>query len=739
MLNFSGDGTVMVQGQDRVVAYAVTLGLPGSVYPTATLYVAAIEVQASTTSDMPDGTRLIAGYPTRTAQITLAGLVDQTDETKTAAWLFNPYSAGSPLYQKQVRLSTVTIDLGVQPAGTPELVRQFTGTIDDWTYNGDGTVTVQCLDTRNNMRTSVDIPAVVTEPPFNAGLTSEYAVDALLRGAFQGTISSWPAQRASVVFAAGMRTSVWPEVGSLVSSITAPQYLRGVFGSALGMNTIQSGGAITAATNWAFASTVTGADLFYETWLTDSTATEIDLIFANALSSATLAADFTITTGAIQLTPSFGDAPTTLASFTLAPGGSYIAARLHWPSGWASWSTTVYVDGNTYTASGTSVSPRSGNYGFLIAQILGGSIEAVQVTSESTPASNFGFVPQALLDPSLNTLQVIPEITGDPFTAIQAIADAELAVAGFNGAGVFLFKNRVTLASSPSVRTVSSLVALAQLQIQSGAEAYANRIQVPYTGWSFAAAGLVWSLDVPQVVRAGRTRNFTVAIPSGSLVTAPDTSFTVPTTGHTTTDGGSYYRASIDKAGTVERTGGVSVTLTQTNSTTLVVTVANTGSQDCWLVSPSNYTDIPAGTPSLWVGGVLVTQGSQLISDTGAVGAGEVLYQFPSNDWVQDQTTADTLAAWLLKDQSHPTPQLTNVAITPDPRLELTDRVEIQDVSRSGMDEYAVIWGSTISLSIDGDTVTYTQTLDARPVAAPGGWILGVPGRSELGQTTYVY
>jgi hypothetical protein len=30
------------------------------------------------------------------------------------------------------------------------------------------------------------------------------------------------------------------------------------------------------------------------------------------------------------------------------------------------------------------------------------------------------------------------------------------------------------------------------------------------------------------------------------------------------------------------------------------------------------------------------------------------------------------------------------------------------------------------------------MTIDARTIASPGTWILGVPGRSELGVTTYL-
>jgi hypothetical protein len=84
-------------------------------------------------------------------------------------------------------------------------------------------------------------------------------------------------------------------------------------------------------------------------------------------------------------------------------------------------------------------------------------------------------------------------------------------------------------------------------------------------------------------------------------------------------------------------------------------------------------------------------------------------------------------------------PLLTQVGILPDPRLELGDIVRILDSAYSGMDEYAVIWGNTISLSIDSGQLTYAQTISATPLGPPGAWLLGVPGRSELGSTAYLY
>jgi hypothetical protein len=87
---------------------------------------------------MPASTRLEVGYPAMSCTFTLSGLVDLTDESKTAGWLFGPYQATSPLYRKDALYAPVTVDVGLNTdaaagsatQGTPEYVRKFTGKVD---------------------------------------------------------------------------------------------------------------------------------------------------------------------------------------------------------------------------------------------------------------------------------------------------------------------------------------------------------------------------------------------------------------------------------------------------------------------------------------------------------------------------------------------------------------------------------------------------------------------------------
>lgn len=530
--------TAMYEGVEQIVAVSVRFTLPAAAaaYNDVTLAVDSVTVDASTTTDMPDGTRLQVGYPAREATIVLSGLVDQTDESKTAAWLFGPYSTDSPLYRSDVLYCPVTVDLGMYPEGSygvPEMLRKFTGVIDAAAVDPQaGTVTLTCIDRRSLLRSIPNLGAVAGSQSMT--LTSRDAITAILAAA----------------------------------------------------------------------------------------------------------------------------------------GGGFATA----------------------------------------------------------------------LDPSLNVLQVIPPVSGDPWQVIQQIADAELAVAGFDEYGVFRFTNRATLASAGSVRDVTSAASLKTLQIASSAASVVNRVTVPYTSWNFAAPSLVYQLRTVWRILPQETR--TITMRPDTLVTSLDLTVSKLPDGHTANDGRSYFRASSDRSGITEFPGTLTFAVSQPDSQTIKVVVKNTATRTtAWLASPASYADLTVGTPSLWIGGVAVTPDDELTADVqwppGAAASsrwGEVAYQAQSNPWVQDDATAADLADDILADSPRPRPDLTDISIVPDFRLQLTDRIRLVDPDRSGVDEYAVIFGENIHIE-DGQV---SHSLDARTVTFPGGWVLGVAGRTELGVTTYI-
>jgi hypothetical protein len=111
------------------------------------------------------------------------------------------------------------------------------------------------------------------------------------------------------------------------------------------------------------------------------------------------------------------------------------------------------------------------------------------------------------------------------------------------------------------------------------------------------------------------------------------------------------------------------------------------------------------------------------------------VHQISGNQWIQDFDTATLLAQDIVVDQCTPRPNLTGVSIVPDPRLQ-TRRGPHPGPRRHRA------WTSTPGSSAGRSTGTlssFNMTIDARTLAAPGGWIMGVAGRSEIGSTAYVY
>jgi hypothetical protein len=192
----------------------------------------------------------------------------------------------------------------------------------------------------------------------------------------------------------------------------------------------------------------------------------------------------------------------------------------------------------------------------------------------------------------------------------------------------------------------------------------------------------------------------------------------------------------------------VTVTTAQTSGQTAVLTMVNGTNQDAWFVSPANYVDIPVGTPLLRLAALVVTQGDPAVRefsyppDPTTTRFGDQATEISGDLWIQDDDTALQFATDIVVDQCVPRPNLTGLAIVPDPRIQLTDVVHILDPDRTGVDEYVRVFGWSIVWEAASDpqsAMTYDMTIDGRTLAAPGGWIMGVAGRSEIGSTAYVY
>jgi hypothetical protein len=764
MQTASGAYTAAVTAQDQLVDYKVTVGFPGAVqasFQDVTACFVSVDIQQNVTSTLPDAATLISGYSSSMATLVLAGMLKQNPgvplaEAQTIFWLFNSNDPTSPMY----RLSKVGLSVTVQAGfwdgnSAADLVTKFTGTIDSVALS-DGTVTLTCLDNRSLVTGQATLPPVITQPPYNGELTSEFAADYLLRHSSPGQFYTWPAQRPKCIFAVGMRSSIWPEVGTYTPGFTVFfDFAPGRYGTAL------TGSGSNAALPYNMAAPINPSDSF---WMEGISGPGVEMFVNNA---------GTVTQQAVIVV-----LPASVSVYTITVAGQasavwsipittprYVAAQFTWPVGSTSVTGTIYVDGSSHAFSFTSLDARSASTTMPIANLYvdpstpGSSVEGFQVTTETAGVSNGTFAPTAILDPSLNSLVALPDVAGkDTWGALQDLASAEAALAGFDELGVFHFVNRDTLTWKTSSRSITSLSSLATLDSLEQKSLLATHIQVPANPLFVGPLDFVWRSSSAIKIDGSNSVTFTAQTSTPVVnVKTPDGGFWPLTGGvsdHTT------WRACTSQDGSgAAITSGITVTVVQPSTTVLVITVTNSNPFTVWLVQPVAYVSdlTPAGSPYLAINAQPVqSQGanpaaasmqltSGVVADAqwppvasgGAItnsAFGEVLLQIQANSWLQDTGAAQDIANHLLSDLRLPRPLYRNVTIVADPRLQLGDRVTILDPDVTQVSNDAFLLGIDTRLS----SSEWSQTIDARSWYVPGLWRLGVAGYSELGTTTYI-
>lgn len=747
-----------VVNQDQIIAYAVTVGFPATVpstYGTFTDSVISIENDAQVTTSTPDGTLLLAGYPSAQPTIELSGHLNQPvgtvwNENQSVYWLFNPNDATSPMYRQTRAGLPITIQAGLYDGqSTPELITIFTGTIDTAVCS-NGVVTLTCRDNRSTVTNQSMLPPVITFPPYNAGLTSQFAIDYLFRHASPAQYYSWPKQRTGCVLAVSMRSSIWPEVGSYASYTQAPGFGQGLYGTAL-VNT--GGDAIVYSLATAIPATQTSF------WIEGFVGPETELIVSNGPQQVVLAYG----SGGLVLLVATASGNTQQNWSVAITGKHYVAAQVSWVQGSTSLTGTLYFDGIstpislTAAAARTSATMPFGAVGANFSTNATTSIEGFQVTTESAGISNGAFTPTLLLDPSLNPLTALPDVTGqDSWATFQDIAAAENGIIGFNEVGIAFFKNRYTIDQTVAVRTVQSSKSLMTLDTSEQMSTVATHVQIPVNQIQINPLGGVWGATSVLTVPGNGSLVFTASTGNPVVnVQTPDIGFfPISGPGATTTWRGC---TTADGTGAAVLTG-IHINVVQLSATALSVTITNTNPFTVYLVQPAAYasTDAPTGVPFVSIAGQSITStaltpdGTTTVQSTlyadaqwppiGSGGAisntqfGEILLQISSNNWLQSLPAALQFADDLISDLHQPRPLFTNMQIVCDPRIQLVDRITAVDPDMSLANTDVLLVGIHTSLGAG----KWTQAIDSRAFYTPGTWILGDPGYSELGSTTYL-
>lgn len=752
-------------------------------YPDVTLAVDSITVDRQTVTDMPNGTRLITGYPSAGATLVLSGLLDQTDVSKNVAWLFNGYSTDSPLYRLDPLNSPVTVQAGLASStgAVPELVTLFTGVIDTCTVDPQaGTVTLDCVDNRGKLRSVPAMGGVATSMLVQAptggslvrttpGLTGAWVVDTVLRA--NGFIAS-TAARVGCAFYASMCGGSFPQI-YLQTGYPVQASFSGLYGDENNNSDMQfvpgnwTGGVCRDGKHYAPAATAiqlagAGAGWHVE-WGMNCTPPAVGVFAAGAYPAMQVSVVDTDGAGNALQTVTF--------TLTYVSGTTWAFTAddgtVHNVTLSAAWHVLdVQVVGNVFTlwsdgvqlGQWTSSTTVTSGIADVITTVLPYAVEGFQVTNEQNGLPRTLAAPNATIDASLNNLvATVDPGTSDAWQLMQQLAEAEGAVAGLDELGVFHFTNRQSLTAATSVRTVASTASLKTLSLEETLAAVANHIQLPVNQLALSGFGTVWNLSTTVQIAAFSTYS-TIVTPQYPVVGVSTICSVIPVSGITPTQPRSGYRAALASDGSGGAITDLTMSVEQIGPNAVAVSVHNPHSYPVWLVSPkgAGYPAASDGTPSLTIAGQFVWAASTAVDQTATTAAsvvadsqwppaseggavkntrGEIMLQISANPWIQDLPSAQSFTDDLLADLYKPRPSWTNVSIVADPSLQLSDRVTVSDPDASNiLSDDAVIFSLHTVISAND----WHQDVDLRAIAPPGAWVMGIAGKSEMGVATYV-
>lgn len=783
-----------------------------SPYPDYAASVESATIDRQLTTSLPDGTTLITGYPTAQATIVLAGQVDPTNEDKTVAWLFNPYQTDSPMYRHDLIQSPVVCQEGLYPGtgSTPELITNFTGYVDDFSVDTiGGQVTLTCLDNRTKLRSSATAPAFAatmdvasgTSPVLSTqspGLTSLWIIDTLLRS--NGYLSSpGPRSGAYLLFYASYAGSAYPSVylksGYPVlasnsglyndeSTTTPMQFVNGGFNKQVCRDSSLQCSLDQWSPNypnWPTDINVqVGGGYFHEFWLNTATPPLGNLIggvlsgtYQPLLIKLSIT-DLNYTTSwitQIQMTPvpfvganawSFTTAGGVARAITTSGTWQQVSIQVSYTAG-PNVVTKLWLDGvliNTWTdaltVSPAAPPPGTGPGPDTITINSPYPLEAFQTTNELNGIPSTGFTPTAILDASLNFLTAISDIAGlDPWQVIQQLAEAELAIAGFDELGIFRFTNRLSLASTPT-RTITSLTSLQTYQVETGLSLVTNHVTanintIVRSGWE-----VVWSGVGTNVTSGGlyfippnSTDTILAALTIPSIVCT--LTGVIPIAGVSATHVKSGYVADSTIAGTGGGISNLSMAVQQLSPSLVKITITNPNPFNVYFVALTGYPN-PGSSYGVTLAGEALVSGTAAsnggiiststvadsqwppIEEGGADPRKYAIKALPDNPWRQDAASVQALTDHVLSDLYRPRPIIRNLSIVADPRLQLGDRVTIVDSETNQLSDDMFI----IGIRTTSGNGAWDQSITCRAVANAGDWVMGVVGRSELGTSTYV-
>lgn len=713
-----------------------------------------ITPQADITTDVPAQTRLITGYSARGCSMVLAGTFTSAagaftgDPQQSAQWLFDPYSTTSPLHgldwtgEQGGVVFEVFQGLANLPGQTaPEVYPVFTGYVTNVQINRTtGEVTLTLVDTRAVINTLPNIPVAIASLPGSElapGLSSHWVMDYVLRA--NGVYSS-PPQRPQCVWYMSGHGSLWPELsnafntafgafaayGTFGTPPLPPTFVQGAYGSA----TVPAAGFVSAGLNGGAIPFQTGGNAIHVEGLVKSSASATTVISisvqfgTNDNDSAFEFAVVADASGHVRVqsgnikrsATSKAWGPTAFS--TAAAGWHTIDVNLLF-TGASTATVQVWLDNVAQTAINvTGIAAWSHDVDTM--QVNGAApFETWQVTTESGPVMPISYTTTAFLDASLNPLNAIPAYTNtDGWSLIQDLCEAEFGIGGFDegpltagGARTFFFKNRNNTPGSSSL-TITSTLSNKDLQFETNEANRVGTLKCNVHPLSALGPQQVYTATGPILVTGFSTATFLLFTTPTAVIDLNASFIAIPIGGLSGTGNSGYMANTLPDGSGTPVTSGFFFSVFQLSATTVEVVIGNTNAFDVWLAPTSGYSTVNGVLALFGYAVVDAAAAGNGIYVTATVGNGAPAVTLPDNLWRQDIPTIQALVNSQSALQARPLPVFTNYVIVGDARLQLGDRVTVNEPG-----SLATSGGNIAAAPINADFIV----IGIHPSIAQGG------------------
>lgn len=164
-----------ITSQGQAPIQQVTANFNRSGTPTdISSYVDAISLEQTLSTDLPDATRMVAGYAAGTGTFDLGG--DKTNNDHGPAWTWSPTSTASPFYGKKRIGAPVVAKIGYITTAGREFLSRFTGTARS--LDTSGSPELQAIDGSDRIRAQVLLPLATNLG--HPGLDGRFFIDYIL-------------------------------------------------------------------------------------------------------------------------------------------------------------------------------------------------------------------------------------------------------------------------------------------------------------------------------------------------------------------------------------------------------------------------------------------------------------------------------------------------------------------------------------------------------------------------------